>query len=88
MKDFDRFAVVSFFDSLWVVPPFYVSQEDQVGQEAMKGVDLEDKEQVKAMMENMYGKMQRSYEKVPEIKAIIAGNYLDLVDRGVIKTDC
>ncbi len=46
MKDFERFSILGFYDSLWVVPPFYVAKEDQVDQEEVGGVDFSDKKAV------------------------------------------
>ncbi len=86
MKDFDRYAFAGFMNSLWVVPPFFVNTKDMVGQELMD-IDWSDKAQVKAAMAKAMEKMRAGYAEVPEIKSIIAGNFLDMVDRGHIKLD-
>ncbi len=45
------------------------------------------KMQVKALMEKLVVKLEQSYSKVPEIKHMMAGNFLDMVERGHIKYD-
>ncbi len=32
-------------------------------------------------------KMKAAYDRAPQIKFIIAGNFLDMVDRGIINLD-
>ncbi len=41
--------------------------------------------QVKAAMDKILSKMRAGYKKSPMIKTMIAGNFLDMVDRGIIK---
>ena len=84
MKDYNKFAVLGFIMSLNVLPGLLAKKEDAVGQEVMN-FDFTDPKEVERVFKMMSEKMKIIYKNTPQVKTMIVGNFLDMIERGVIK---
>ena len=70
--------------ALWVLPNVLSKQEDVFGQEDMKG-DISDPKVLEAIMVEFRKKARIMFDNQPQIKKVIQGTLLDMVDRGLLE---
>ena len=80
-KDFDQFCVLGFIMSLNILPSVLAKKEDALAQDDIDFADIE-----KGFADAME-KLKIVYRNTPQVKVMIGGNFLDMVERGIIKMD-
>ena len=84
MKDYQKFCYVGFIMAMMIVPSVLVKKEDAFGQEVMSG-DLSDPKVVEEMMRKAQESQKVGFKKEPQVKVVIAGNFLEMIERGIFK---
>ena len=84
LKDYQTFCYAGFLQSMLIVPTVLVKKEDALGQDVMAG-DLTDPEVAEEMMRKATEKQKVAFRNEPQIKVVIAGNFLDMIERGIFK---
>jgi hypothetical protein len=72
--------------SMQVIPAVFAKKEDAIGKDDFK-FDMNDEESLKKIMELAEKKSIEAMNNEPLIKTLVAGNILDMIDRGFMKME-
>ena len=85
VKDYDHYCYVGFAMALWVLPVLLAKPEDRMDQNDFEGEEAFDpgnEEKMKEMMEKATKKLVNGFHSEPYIKTALAGNFLEMIERG------
>ena len=71
--------------SLMALPMILCNKDDAIGDDFLEVKNPDDPEEMKKFQENWKRQMSRAFRNEPQIKIVMGGNFLELVDDGVFK---
>ena len=83
-KDYDRFSFHGFHASVTKLPNILANKDNAKSEDLVK-YDFSDPNDVEKMMRRARDRLKTMYANTPQIKIMIGGNFLEMVDRGLFK---
>ncbi len=84
MKDYNARLMHGFLSCLQILPAVICKREDAMGSEDFNMGEAKTEEEMEELMKKADDIYKKMYDNEPQIKIVISGSFLELVDKGVV----
>ncbi len=85
LKDYDEYCYVGFQMALWILPTILMPVDLSFSQDEFKFEDIQDEAKMAEVMKEFEGRINEAYNRSPQIRIVMSGNMIEVLERGHFK---